>query len=117
MKSMNILGSVAILLAAMANPLLSGCAAEMDSAEATADDAVASNDSMAPADSAEQIGTDQQACFGGFGFPGFGFGGCGCGLGGFGFGGWGGGWGGFGGFGLGGFGGWGGFGGFGCGIC
>jgi hypothetical protein len=113
MKSMNIIGGMAILLAAMATPLLSGCAADMDSEDAMVDEAVASNDSTTSPD-AENIGTKSDALFGGYG--------CGCGWGGVGAGGFNTGIGlfglGLGGFGIG-FGGLGGLGGFGlgCGIC
>jgi hypothetical protein len=142
MKSMNLISGMAILLAAMATPLLGGCAADVDSEDATADEAVASNDATTSPD-AENIGTESDALFGGYGagcgwggvgagglggfglggcgFGGFGFGGCGlggfgfggCGLGGFGLGGCGIGGFGLGGCGIGGFG----LGGFGCGGC
>ena len=109
MKSMNLISGMAILLAAMATPLLSGCAADVDHEDATADEAVASNDSTTSPD-AENTATKSDALFGGYG--------CGCGWGGVGVRGFGLGYGGFG-LGLGcGFGGFGlGFGGFGCGIC
>src|SRR4051812_48241630 len=78
MKSLSIISGMAILLAAMATPLLSGCAADVDSEDATADEAVVSNDATTAPD-AENIGTKSDALFGGYG--------CGCGWGGVGAGG------------------------------
>jgi hypothetical protein len=84
MKSLNIISGMAILLAAMATPLLSGCAADVDSDDATADEAVASNDSATSPD-AENLGTKSDALFGGYGcgawWGGVGAGGLGLGVG------------------------------------